>query len=30
VPRKTVTMIGVKNDQLTLGAEVTPSWIPAP
>ncbi len=30
VPQKTVTMIAVKGDQLTLGAEVTPNWIPAP
>ena len=30
VPQKTVTMIGVKDDHLTLGAEVTPSWLPAP
>jgi hypothetical protein len=30
VPQKTVTMIGVKDDHLTLGAEVTPNWIPVP
>jgi branched-chain amino acid transport system substrate-binding protein len=30
VPQKTVTMIGVKDDHLTLGAEVTPNWLPAP
>ena len=28
--QKTVTMIGVKDDHLTLGAEVTPNWIPSP
>ena len=30
VPQKTVTMIGVKDQKLTLAAEVTPSFIPAP
>jgi branched-chain amino acid transport system substrate-binding protein len=30
VPQKTVTMIGVKDDKLMLGAEVTPTWIPSP
>jgi branched-chain amino acid transport system substrate-binding protein len=30
VPQKTVTMIGVKDVKLTLGAEVTPAWIPTP
>ena len=30
VPQKTVTMIGVKDDKLTLAAEITPKWIPAP
>lgn len=30
VPQKTVTILGVKDDKLSLSAEVTPSWIPAP
>lgn len=30
VPQKTVTILGVKGDKLSLAAEVTPSWIPAP
>jgi branched-chain amino acid transport system substrate-binding protein len=30
VPAKTVTMIGVKDDKLYLGGEVTPSWIATP
>ena len=30
VPQKTVTMIGVKDQKLTLAAEVTPSFIPEP
>jgi branched-chain amino acid transport system substrate-binding protein len=30
VPDKTVALIGVKGDKLTLSAEVLPSWIPAP
>lgn len=30
VPQKTVTLIGVKDDKLTLGAEVMPAWIPNP
>jgi branched-chain amino acid transport system substrate-binding protein len=30
VPAKSVSMIGVKDDKLYLGGEVTPSWIAAP
>ncbi|MBX6322724.1 MAG: ABC transporter substrate-binding protein [Rhodospirillaceae bacterium] len=30
VPDKTVTMISVVDQKLTLGAEVTPSWVPNP
>ncbi|MEZ2131421.1 MULTISPECIES: ABC transporter substrate-binding protein [unclassified Sinorhizobium] len=30
VPQKTVTILGVKDDKLSLAAEVTPNWIPAP
>jgi branched-chain amino acid transport system substrate-binding protein len=30
VPDKTVALIGVKGDKLTLSAEVLPTWIPAP
>ena len=30
MPDKSVAIIGVKDGQLSLAAEVTPSWIPAP
>jgi branched-chain amino acid transport system substrate-binding protein len=30
VPDKTVTMISVVEQKLTLGAEVTPTWVPKP
>lgn len=30
VPQKTVTILGVKDDKLSLAAEVMPNWIPAP
>jgi len=30
VPDKTVALIGVKSDKLTLAAEVLPGWVPAP